>query len=224
MSISVIIPTLQEQSTVAETIRRTRQIGECEIIVADGGSKDSTFDCASTADTRLISQPGRAYQLNAGAAKARHDNLLFLHSDSRLDPSSFQDIAEYMRDQSSVGGCFRLQIDNSAWKYRIAERCIAARVRLLKWAYGDQGIFVRREVFERLGGFPRIGLMEDLFFVKKLKKAGRFSMLSTPIQTSARRWDRYGLLRQTMRNWTLITLAHCGVSPDRLAKFYARHR
>lgn len=223
MTISVIIPTLQEQSTIADTIQRTRQVGECEIIVADGGSTDCTLERASAADSRVVTEPGRAFQLNAGAANAHHDILLFLHSDSRLDPTSFRDIIDHMEDGSNVGGCFRLKIDSSAWKYRIAERCIETRVRLLKWAYGDQGLFVRRDVFERLGGFPQIRLMEDLYFVKKLKRAGRFSMLSTPIETSARRWERHGLLRQTMRNWVLITLVHCGVSPDRLAKFYARH-
>ncbi len=224
MSISIIIPTLYEEDTIAETIQRTRQLGDCEIIVADGGSTDATFDRAAAADQRVIARRGRAYQLNKGAEVAAHNTLLFLHSDCQLSPTSLTEIAQYLGDETRVGGCFRLQIDHPAWKYRIAEKCIAARVRLLKWGYGDQGLFVKRDVFERVGRFPEFGLMEDLYFVKRLKRAGGFSMLPQPIRTSARRWEKHGLLRQTLRNWTLIGLAHLGVSPNRLAAYYRANK
>ena len=98
------------------------------------------------------------------------------------------------------------------------------RARLLNWAYGDQGIFVRRSCFEKLNGFPDLRLMEDLYFMKRLKREGRVVVVDSPLHVSARRWQKKGLLRQTLRNWSLITLAHCGVSPDRLARFYPHVR
>ena len=115
-------------------------------------------------------------------------------------------------------------IDAAGWKYRWLERGNAARVRWLGWAYGDQGIFVRRSVFESLGGFPDWKLMEDLYFIKRLRRAGRFVPLDAPILVSARRWQKAGLVRQTLRNWILLTLAHLGVPPDRLARFYPQVR
>jgi hypothetical protein len=104
------------------------------------------------------------------------------------------------------------------------ERGNALRVQLFKWAYGDQGIFVRRAIFERLGGFPELRLMEDLYFMKRLKREGRIALIDPPLRISARRWQKQGMLRQTLRNWSLITMAHCGVSPDRLARFYPHVR
>ena len=109
-------------------------------------------------------------------------------------------------------------------RYRLLEWGNGFRVKLLKWAYGDQGIFVRRSVFEQLGGFPDLRLMEDLFFMKQLKKQGRFLLLDARLHVSPRRWQQKGIIRQTLRNWTLITLAQCGVSPDRLANYYPHVR
>ncbi len=109
-------------------------------------------------------------------------------------------------------------------RYRLVESGNALRVKVCKWAYGDQGIFVRREVFEQLGGFPELRLMEDLFFMKKLKKAGRFVLLDSRIHVSPRRWQQTGVLRQTLKNWTLITLAHTIISPNHLARFYPHVR
>lgn len=224
MSVSIIIPVLNEAANIGPLIDATRRLGDCEIIVVDGGSTDDTWNQAAAADRRLRSDRGRARQQNTGAAAAHGEILLFLHADCRLHPGALEAIKEAFDHPKIVGGCFRQVIDAADWKYRVMERGNTARVRWLGWAYGDQGIFVRRTVFESLGGFPNLRLMEDLYFVKRLHRAGRFVALDVPIVVSARRWQKAGLLRQTLRNWMLLTLAHIGISPDYLAKFYPQVR
>jgi rSAM/selenodomain-associated transferase 2 len=221
MQFSIIIPTLNEAAGIADTIARTRGLGECEIIVVDGGSDDGTREAASSADQCLSSPRGRAVQLNSGAATSRADVLLFLHADCWLEPGGLEAMRRTLADEHCVGGCFRQRIEADGFGYRLIEAGNAGRVRLLKWAYGDQGIFVRRRVFEKLGGFPEIPLMEDLYFMKRLKSEGRIGLVDHRLHVSARRWRQQGIVRQTLRNWRLIALAHCGVPPSTLASRYA---
>ncbi|MEX0701920.1 MAG: TIGR04283 family arsenosugar biosynthesis glycosyltransferase [Planctomycetales bacterium] len=224
--LSIIIPVLDEAGSIGPLVRRLRDTPDCEIVVVDGGSGDcSAAEArAAGADGVLVSPRGRAVQQNTGAAHARGDALLFLHADCDPAAGFVEAIREALGDLRCVGGCFRQRIDAAGAAYRLLEWGNALRVRALKWAYGDQGIFVRREVFERLGGFPELALMEDLYFMKRLKRSGRIALLDARLRVSPRRWQRRGVLRQTLRNWALIALAHCGVSPDRLARFYAAVR
>lgn len=224
MKVSIVIPTLNEASRIAEVVERTRQLGPSEIIVVDGQSTDETCRYSGAADKVLVSSPGRAVQQNVGAAEASGDVLLFLHADCRLAPDCLHSIGDCLGDDRFVGGCFQQHIDAPGLMYRVVERGNSLRVRVLKWAYGDQGIFVRRSVFEDLGGFPSVNLMEDLLFMKRLKKCGRIGLLPHTIHTSSRRWEQRGVVRQTLRNWWLIGLVHLGVSPDRLARFYPHVR
>ena len=225
MQISVIIPTLNEADHIAEVLVRTRALdGGCEIIVADGGSTDGTLSLSGEADVCLTAPRGRASQQNAAAAAASGDVLLFLHADCWLEPEAIPAIRSVLADDRIVGGCFQQSIDASGLRYRLLEWGNAQRVRACKWAYGDQGIFVRRQVFQRVGGFPDIQLMEDLFLMKRLKRIGRIALLDTRIHVSPRRWQQQGVIRQTLRNWSLLALAHCGVCPNRLAGFYPHVR
>ena len=224
MLISVIIPTLNEDANIAALIEQTRGIGDCEIIVVDGGSTDGTCARATGADRVLISSQGRAKQQNLGAEACLGDVLLFLHADCRLPPTALNSIHEAMADDRVVGGCFQQRIDSPGLLFRWIERGNAWRVRLFKLAYGDQAIFVRRTVFEQLGRFPEMRLMEDVFLMKLLRRAGHFVLLPDCLAVSARRWQRHGVIRQTLRNWMLLTLALCGVSSDRLARFYPNTR
>jgi rSAM/selenodomain-associated transferase 2 len=224
MRISVIIPTLHEAENIAELIEATRRVGECEIIVVDGDSTDGTLQRASAADQTLTSEPGRARQQNLGAEASRGDVLLFLHADCRLPTDAFEAIRKAFRDDRVVGGCFSQRIVATGIRYRMLEWGNGWRVRAFKLAYGDQAIFVRRSVFEELGGFPKLRLMEDVFLMKRLRRAGRFVLLKERLLVSARRWQQHGVVRQTLRNWTLLTCALCGISPDRLAKYYPSHR
>ena len=224
LRISIVIPTLNEAAQIGELIRQTRQVGECEIIVVDGGSGDGTRERSTEADRILTSEPGRARQQNRGAASASGDVLLFLHSDCRLPGGAFRSIRTVLDDPHTVGGCYRQSIDAEGIGYRLLEWGNAIRVRWWKMAYGDQAIFVRKTVFDELGGFPDLRLMEDVYLMKRLRRQGRFVLIDEPIRVSARRWQQRGLVRQTLRNWVLLMMARCGVHPDRLARFYPHIR
>ena len=222
--ISVIIPTLNEAASIAVLIAETRQIGACEIIVIDGGSTDETLAQATSADRVISSQRGRATQQNLGAAASCGDVLLFLHADCRLPTGAFDSIRAALDDERTVGGCFEQTIAADGRLYRWLEWGNGLRVRWLRMAYGDQAIFIRKSVFEQLGRFPDVKLMEDVLLMRRLRRAGRFVLLPNRITVSARRWQRHGLVRQTLRNGLLLTLALCGVSPNRLARFYPNTR
>ena len=224
MDVSVVIPTLNEGRHIAGLVERTRRLGPREIIVVDGGSSDDTREQASTADRVLLTGPGRAIQQNAGAAGASGDVVLFLHADCWLEESAIDGIRDAFHDSNVGGGCFRQRIDAPGAVYRSIEWGNNQRVRLLRWAYGDQGIFVKRSVFTELGGFPEVSLMEDLLLMKQLKRHAKFVLLPNRIHTSARRWQTQGVVRQTIRNWSFLFLSHCGVSPDRLARHYPQIR
>ncbi len=219
MNVSVVIPVLNEALKIEAVIESTRAQSPLEIVVVDGGSDDSTVARAAGADLILQSAPGRAAQQNFGASKCVGDVILFLHADCHLGFGAISELAAVMQDETVVGGSFQQRIDDSSTIYRLVERGNNMRAQWCKWAYGDQGIFVRRSVFESLGGFREIPFMEDLLLSKQLKRYGKVTQLESTVTTSARHWQKRGVVRQTLMNWWLITLLHCGVSPNRLAKF-----
>jgi rSAM/selenodomain-associated transferase 2 len=225
MSVSIIIPALNEGPSIGQAIAKARSLAPREIIVVDGGSSDDTIArAASVADLVLTTPRGRAVQQNAGAKASRGEVLLFLHADCWLEPGSLKPVCAALNDASCVGGCFEQRIEADGLRFRWLERGNALRVKWWRLAYGDQGIFVRREVFERLGGFPSLPFMEDLFLMDRLRREGRFVLLNARLHVSARRWEREGVVRQTARNWLLTALARWGVPPARLVRFYPHVR
>lgn len=220
MSVSVIIPTLNEAACIAATIASLRRQGNIEIIVADGGSTDGTPDWARAADQVLSAPAGRAAQMNAGAARARGETLLFLHADCTLADGALAAMTRVLRRRSVVAGCFSMRVRASGWSYRMIDACASARVRLIGVVYGDQGQYLRRDDFIRLGGFPYVRFLEDVLLSQRLRRLGRIVVLPQRILVSPRRWEKIGVVRQTLRNWTLTALALAGVTPDRLAKSY----
>ncbi|HAB10957.1 MAG TPA: glycosyl transferase family 2, partial [Planctomycetaceae bacterium] len=145
------------------------------------------------------------------------------HADCRLPADAAVQAEQILADPQVVGGAFRQRIDADGWLYRLLEKGNAWRARCRQVPYGDQGLFVRRECFEAVGGFPVVPLMDDVMLARALRRLGRLEFLEGPLVVNARRWEKQGVVRQTLRNWFLLAAWRCGVSLDRLAGFYRRH-
>ncbi len=221
LKISIIIPVLNEASTIAPIISTALQAENVEIIVADGGSSDGTVEIAQSLGVRVISTAARrATQMNAGAIAATGDILLFLHADTHL-PRGYDSAArKALAKPSSVGGAFELKIDGRRLCLRLVEIGVNWRSNFLQMPYGDQAIFLSSATFDKIGGFPDLPLMEDFEFVRRLKKQGRIEIVPQPVLTSARRWQQVGVLKTTIVNQIVIIAYFLRVSPDRLAFWY----
>jgi len=227
MTISVIVPVLNEALTLPSTLARLNHPAFTEVIVVDGGSQDETLAAAALAAPTariLIAPVGRARQMNVGAAAAKGTVLLFLHADTLLPPAAADDITAAMIDPLVVGGCFDARLNPDRGLLWIVGRMMSWRARATGIATGDQAIFVRRRVFEELGGFPEIPLMEDVAFSGHLKRVGRIANLRSCVMTSGRRWERYGVVRTILFMWTLRLLYFLGVSPHWLKQLYGDAR
>lgn len=221
MDVSVIIPTLNEAGCIGQTLEKLWQDPPAEVIVADGGSADATREIARQRARVVQSPRGRACQQNHGAAVASGELLLFLHADCWPEPGWQAAVQSAAAREEFVAGCFQMRIEGARRLYRGIERAGDLRVRWLSLPYGDQGIFLRRDTFRKLGGFPAVSFMEDLMFMRRVRMLGRVELLRHPIHISARRWERAGVVRQSLTNWALTALAVWGgVHPDRLARFY----
>ncbi len=225
MNISVIIPVLNEEKTIAATLRALAPHKPYELIVVDGGSPDRSREMSAQCGAEVLSASrGRARQMNRGAQEATGDVLLFLHADTRLPTSAFEDISTALNDPRYFGGRFDIELEGNHWMLKIVGRMISYRSRMSKVSTGDQAIFVRREVFRQMGGFPDMPFMEDIAFCRMLKRIGDIACLRTKVVTSARRWEMDGVWRTILKMWTLKLLYLAGVSPARLKQYYADTR
>lgn len=208
---------MNEEACLALAIRSVA--ADAEVIVVDGGSCDRTREVAESGGaTVLLCPPSRGAQLRMGVSRATGEWLLFLHADTWLEAGWADDIRNAKPEV--VGGAFRLAIDAPLWGYRLVELAVAQRSRIFALPYGDQGLFVRKAVYDRMGGIAALPLMEDVDFVRRLKAEGRLALPRTRAFTSPRRWERHGLVGATVRNWGLLALYAAGVSPARLASMY----
>lgn len=220
-AISIVVPVYNEEATIGGLLESLRSERLAEVIVVDGGSTDRTAELAAPRARLIRSEIGRAAQMNAGAAAACGEILLFLHADVRLDPGFLDQIRHAMEDRAIVGGNFDIRYEGDDWATGIFTRFNRWR---RNWGifYGDSGIFCRRSVFERLDGYRPWPILEDYDFARRLSKAGRLALLEDPIWVSDRRWRKSGLL-QTLWGWFLIQgLYYLGVPPRFLARLY-RH-
>ncbi len=219
--ISVIVPVLDEAATLAATLRPLVGVPDSELIVVDGGSQDGTVDVARQFTEHVFKGArGRANQMNFGALQAKGDVLLFLHGDTALPPSAVNMVRHALSDDTVAGGAFRLRIASPCRALKVIAWGANLRSRYFGLPYGDQALFVRRTIFDELGGFSPWPLMEDVDLVRRMKRAGHVVLLPGAVTTSARRWEREGVLWTTIRNSLLLIGFRLGLSPVWLAQWY----
>ncbi len=220
--LSIVIPVLDEAPRIVERLGALQALRAkgAELIVVDGGSADGTAELvAPLADRMLVAPRGRAAQMNAGAAASRGRVLLFLHADTILPEAAMQAVLAAV-DNGASWGRFDVRIDGRHPLLRIVARMMNWRSRLTGIATGDHAIFVRREVFERVGAYPDLPLMEDIALSAALKRLAPPACLREVVVTSARRWERHGVLRTVLLMWWLRAAYFLGADPARLAQRY----
>ncbi len=227
LKISIIIPVLNEAKNIQDTLALIQNhvvSSRIEIIVVDGGSSDNTVSIAKKLGVRVIDAParGRAKQMNAGAAIAKGDILLFLHADTKLPNNYDQLITNTLRQPNAIAGAFELAIDSPRKSLRFIEALVKLRAHIFSLPYGDQALFMKRSTFNKVGGFPNLAIMEDFALVKQLKHQGKIAIAPAAVTTSSRRWDKLGVWRTTFINQLMIIGYYLGISPDKLRKFYLK--
>jgi rSAM/selenodomain-associated transferase 2 len=226
-SIAVVVPIRNEEREAPRLAERLQSVaGRCELAVVDGASHDG---CAETLQrlapgaALYVSPPGRARQMNHGARSTRAPILLFLHADTTLPDGGLDQVERAVADGAGFG-CFPVQIDSPDPRLKLAASLINLRSRLICSATGDQAIFVRRDLFDQVGGFPEIELCEDLGLMHRLCGRAPFRLLAEPVLTSARRWEQLGVARTIALMWSIRVAWHLGVAPSLLARLYTQVR
>ncbi len=222
-NISIIVPSLNEASNLPGLLHASRKVKE--LIVVDGGSHDDTVSVARELGFKVFEEKGdggRGMQLNTGAANASGSILLFLHADTRLPPGFHDSVNTCLENPDTILGAFRLQVENGKGLLRLVLLCANLRSTLLQLPYGDQSLFIRKQDFWDIGGFPQVPIMEDYIFIKQAAKRGKIQTLNEAVITSARRWQRLGVLRTTITNQLMIAGYHLGIHPQTLAELYRK--
>ena len=227
-SFSVVVPVINEAERINGLIEHLGSLDlseSIEIIVVDGDPAGPTIKAVADDDVIVaLSDKGRARQMNRGAQLARGEVIMFLHADAQLPPNALAAVWSVLEDDRCVGGAFDLDVDTK----NIVIRCIAAisnfRNRLTRVPFGDQAIFLRRDYFNDIGGFRDIGFLEDVELMRRIRKRGdRIRILPEQVTSSARRWEKEGVVFCAIRNAFVLALFGLGVSPQRLTRFYRSH-
>jgi rSAM/selenodomain-associated transferase 2 len=222
--ISIIIPALNEASTIEQFLKSLRErAGDVEIIVVDGGSSDGTFELARNHCHQCLRSPrGRALQMNSGAAAASGDIFWFLHADTEVPAGCTQKIYDVFRDPEVAGGFFRIRIPSRPFVYRLTDSLAHYAGLLLQMRFGDHGFFCRRAIFQEIGGFPELPLMEDVEFFRKLRQRGRIAIISSRLIISPRRYEQIGPWYLTLTYGIIALLYFLRVPNPILARIYQK--
>jgi rSAM/selenodomain-associated transferase 2 len=219
-TVSVIIPALNEAQHLKKTLEAVSCGNPLEVIVADGGSSDETRSIAMEMGAQFIEgTSGRGAQMNLAAASARGEYLLFLHADTILPEGYSKTILEALGRPDVAAGAFGLGVGGDFGAAGLIENLVDIRCRLFGTPYGDQGFFVYRSLFEKVGGFPEIPVFEDLCILKRIRRLGRVAVVRDRVLSSGRRWQTEGLIRTFLRHQAMLLAHYAGCSPDFVAKF-----
>ncbi|MBI4374616.1 MAG: TIGR04283 family arsenosugar biosynthesis glycosyltransferase [Deltaproteobacteria bacterium] len=206
--VSVIIPSLNDEAHLKRNVSPLNQDPRIEVIVVPA---------------KKVKKANRAYQMNFGARQAQCDLLVFLHADTKVNPDDLIELAQLMDQRSKlVGGAFRFALDQNGFKSRLIEFGVQLRERVFQLPYGDQAIFIRKSLFDEVGGYPDVPLLEDVLLVEKMKKKGTLCFYPKKAVTSARRWERHGYLKTTLVNWLTMVFWRLGVSLETIVNFRRR--
>ncbi|GAV19838.1 N-glycosyltransferase [Mariprofundus micogutta] len=221
----MVVPVLNERRAISGMIKHLSALDADELIIVDGGSSDGTCDILAASDVRWITTgPGRARQMNAGASICKSDILLFIHVDTLISSSNLMAVEKVMCDAAFVGGHFDVTLSGRNVAFRMIEWMMNQRSRLTRISTGDQCQFVRRSLFESMGGFPELALMEDIAFSTLLKRQGRIACLKEKVITSSRRWEQHGIARTVLLMWKLRFLYWLKRPASELALVYRNAR
>lgn len=224
--ISVIIPVINEEKILSKIINNLKSYPNIEVIFVDGGSKDKTINLIKKSGFKWVLSPilRRSYQMNLGAEFAQGDILLFLHSDTILPPK-FTDLVNCVCEKKDfIAGAFYLKIASNKSIFRWLEILIKVRSHLFSLPYGDQGIFLTKETFTQLKGYRDLAIMEDFDIIQRLKKKGKIYLVKDAVITSARRWEKLGILQTTLINQIIIIGYYLGINSEKLAKIYRQYK
>jgi rSAM/selenodomain-associated transferase 2 len=219
---SIIIPVLNEAEIIQKTLTNIKSSVDVEILVIDGGSCDNTVGLVRQMGIKVFVSPssGRANQMNFGASVAQGEILLFLHADTLLPKDYFTTARQILAQPETIAGAFFLKIDGKEKGLRLMEKLVNWRSQFFSLPYGDQAIFLKKTVFQKIGGFPDLPIMEDFQLMLNLRKLGKIRMAPSSVITSARRWQKLGIFRTTLINQLIIIGYFLKVSPTKLKRLY----
>ena len=221
-ALSIIVPIYNEEKILSKNLTFFKNLSrQAEVIFVDGGSSDKGPRLVKAYGKTLRSKKGRAAQMNYGGRYAIGNVLLFLHADATVSATALKSIIHRMADKNFVGGVLTQQINKKGFAYRLIGGLGNIRAQITKVFYGDQGIFVRRSVFLKLGGFPEVSIMEDVLFTKKLRKAGKILVLPDKIMVSARRWDTKGIMKTIFLHCYINILFHLKIPLAKIKILYS---